>query len=117
MSIKITQKTTTYGWLTGFEPYVHNGHRTLHFVTDFGNGDQSFDARIPSKVFFGENASTEVFTPKEPTIDQVILFKITIEPKDGKWHITSLVRDHDNHEFVPQQTSLIAQLLANRGNK
>lgn len=117
MSIKITQKTTTYGWLTNFESYVHNSQRTLHFVADFGEGDRAYDGKIPSKVFFGENASTEVFTPEKPTIDQIILFKITIEPKDGKWHITSLVRDHDNHEFVPQQTSLIAQLLARKETK
>ena len=99
MSIKITQPTTVKCYITQV-----SGSK-VHFLANFGEGTRRYVGTTRYTPYF--NGSENISNIDE---DRKILFKITLEPIESGWDITSLVRQSDGKEFVKSLLERYAKL-------
>ena len=89
MSIKITQPTTVKCYITRVM-----GSKVF-FLANFGEGTRKYSGITKYTPYF--NGTENISNIDE---DRKILFKITLEPIESGWVITSLIRQSDGKEFV-----------------
>lgn len=120
MAISITKPTNTFVLIRNFKINYAEKTQKLRFRADFGEGEKDcYDAVANVKDTFKwivKNDKGEIIENNLTADDgsNVVLFRATLEEKDGHWHFTSLIRDEDNLEVTVQPLNLLAKAIANR---